>query len=288
MAGELGLDRGRAIPASEARADPRDRRRARRESVRLHGRSEPGRPRPSRSSVVAVSAGSRRRLVGLAFGDERLGGEHQADNAGRVLQGGAHDLHRVDDALVEQVAVFTGGGVVTEVALALAHLVEDDRAFFARVLHDLAEGLLDRAADDRDAELLLVAHLELVEGLLRADERDAAAGDDAFFDRRAGRVERVFDAGLLLLHLGLGGCADLDDRDAADELGEALLELLAVVVGGGVLDLGADLGDAALDLILLALAADDGGVVLVDRDAFGAAEIGDRDVLELEAELFGR
>ncbi len=33
----------------------------------------------------------------------------------------------------------------------------------------------------------------------------------------------------------------LIDRDAADELRQALLELLAVVVAGGVLDLGADL-----------------------------------------------
>ena len=138
-----------------------------------------------------------------------------------------------------------------------------------------------------DAELLLVVELERVERRLRADERDAAAGDDALFDGRAGRVERVFDAGLLLLHLGLGGCADLDDRDAADELREALLELLAIVVGRGVLDLGADLGDAALDLVLVAGAVDDRGVVLVDGDALGAAEVGDRDVLELEAELLG-
>ncbi len=123
--------------------------------------------------------------------------------------------------------------------------------------------------------------------VLRADERHAAAGDDAFFDGRAGRVERVFDARLLLLHLGLGGSADLDDRDAADELREALLELLAVVVGRGVLDLRADLGDAALDLVLLARAVDDRGVVLVDRDALGAAEIAHGDVLELEAELLG-
>ncbi len=35
----------------------------------------------------------------------------------------------------------------------------------------------------------------------RADERHAAARDDALFDGRAGRVERVLDAGLLLLHL---------------------------------------------------------------------------------------
>jgi hypothetical protein len=33
---------------------------------------------------------------------------------------------------------------------------------------------------------------------------------------------------LLLLHLRLGGRADLDDGDAARELGQALLELLAV------------------------------------------------------------
>jgi DNA primase len=46
---------------------------------------------------------------------------------------------------------------------------------------------------------------------------------------------------LLLLHLGLGRGADLDDRDAAGQLREALLELLAVEVGVGVLDLGLEL-----------------------------------------------
>src|SRR4029078_8919529 len=127
--------------------------------------------------------------------------------------------------------------------------------------------------------------LETVERGLRADERDAAAGDDALFDGRAGRVERALDAGLLLLHLGLGRSADLDDRDAADELREALLELLAIVVGRRVLDLGADLLLARLDLVLLALAADDRRVVLVDDHGLGAAEGRDRDALELEAEL---
>ena len=81
-----------------------------------------------------------------------------------------------------------------------------------------------------------------VERRLRAEQRDAAAGHDALFDRRARRVQRVLDARLLLLHLGLGRRADLDHRDAAGELREALLELLAVVVGGGLLDLRADLG----------------------------------------------
>src|SRR5262249_35722465 len=163
----------------------------------------------------------------------------------------------------------------------------DDRALLAGVGGDLAEGLLDGAADDVDAEALLVADLELLQRGLGADERHAAAGDDALLHGRAGRVERVLDAGLLLLHLGLGGRADLDHGDAADELGQALLELLAVVVAGGVLDLGPDLLLPRLDLVLLAAAAHDGGVVLVDEDGLGAAEVAHGDVLQLEAELLG-
>ena len=128
---------------------------------------------------------------------------------------------------------------------------------------------------------------ELVDILCRADESNAAAGDDAFLDRRAGGVHGVLNASLLLLHLGLGCGADLDDGDAADQLGEALLELLAVVVGGGLVDLVADLLDAAFDGLGVALAFDDGGVVLVDGDALGAAEVLELHVLELDAEVFG-
>src|SRR6202023_2302532 len=64
----------------------------------------------------------------------------------------------------------------------------------------------------------------------------------AFLARRSARgVEHVLDAVLLLLDLDLGAAADADHRDAAGELGKALLQLLAVVVGGGFLDLRLDL-----------------------------------------------
>src|SRR4029079_613700 len=92
---------------------------------------------------------------------------------------------------------------------------------------------------------------------------------------------------LLLLHLRLGGRADLDDGDTAGELREALLQLLAVEVGVGVLDLRLDLVDAALDGVRLARAVDDGRVVLRDDDATGTAELRDLRVLELEAHLLG-
>ncbi len=92
---------------------------------------------------------------------------------------------------------------------------------------------------------------------------------------------------LLLLELDLGGRADLQDRDTAGQLGEALLQLLAVVVGVGVLDLGLDLVDATLDVVLGAGALDDRGLVLRDDDLAGTAEQVERDVLELQADLFG-
>ena len=119
------------------------------------------------------------------------------------------------------------------------------------------------------------------------EQRDAAARHDALLEGRAGGLQRVLDAVLLLLHLGLGGRADLHDGDAAGELGEALLELLAIEVGVGVLDLGLDLVDAALDGVGVAGAVDDRRVVLGDDDAAGAAELRDLRVLELEAHLLG-
>ena len=104
---------------------------------------------------------------------------------------------------------------------------------------------------------------------------------------RAGGVQGVLDAGLLFLHLGLGGGADIDDGHAAHDLGQALGELLAVVVRGGLLDLGADLLHAALDLVGLAGAVHDGGVFLVDDHALGRAEIVDGHVLQLHARVLG-
>src|SRR5437667_424252 len=92
-------------------------------------------------------------------------------------------------------------------------------------------------------------------GLL--DHRRLRGEDDALLHRRAGRRDGVLDAVLLLLELDLGCRADLDHRDASTELRQALLELLAVPVGVGLVDLSLDLVDATLDVLLGAAALDD-------------------------------
>src|SRR5690606_4222642 len=93
------------------------------------------------------------------------------------------------------------------------------------------------------------------------------------------------DAILALLHLDLGRTADLDHRNAAGELRQTLLQLLAVVVGSRLLDLRLDLLHAGVDVRLLAGTVDDRRVVLVDRHLLGAAEHVQRDRLELDAQV---
>ena len=227
------------------------------------------------------------RLVGLLLrdlADEGLGGEQQRGDRGRVLQRGADDLGRVDDAGLDQVLVLVGLGVEALVApSSRGPWPRPRRPRGRRCPRSGAAAPRARAGRCATPTASSPAAFTAVDRLRRAQQRDAAAGDDALLDRRLGRVHRVLDAGLLLLHLGLGRRADLDHRHAADQLGQPLLQLLAVVVGGRLLDLGADLLDPALDVLGLAGALDDRGVVLVDRDLLGLAEVVELDVLELDA-----
>ncbi|MEZ5342533.1 MAG: hypothetical protein R2706_14100 [Acidimicrobiales bacterium] len=88
------------------------------------------------------------------------------------------------------------------------------------------------------------------------------------------------------LELNLGGCTDLDNGNAACQLGESLPELLTVPVRIGVSDFGLDLRDTTIDVGLVAAAFDDGGVVLGDDNLASRAEHVERDAAELEPNFF--
>src|SRR5208283_4992535 len=152
---------------------------------------------------------------------------------------------------------------------------------------DLAQRLFESAADNVATDLLVAFELQSLDGFAAAHQRYAAAGDNAFLDRSAGGMHCVLNAGFLFLHFGFGGRADFDDGNAAHQLRQPLLQLLLVVVAGGLFDLAADFLHPALDVARLALALDDGGVVLVDGDLLGLAEIVHMNVLQLDAEVFG-
>ncbi len=157
----------------------------------------------------------------------------------------------------------------------------------ARIAGDLANQSGQRLAHDVDAAgLVVIDALEAIKRLGGIEQSRAAARDDAFFDSRAGCVESVIDAILALLDFNFRRAADLDDGNAASQLRQAFLQLFLVIVRGGVLDLLTDLLGAALDRVMVASAIDDDGVVLVDGDALGGAQHGERDAFQLDAQIF--
>src|SRR5579862_3791752 len=255
-----------------------------------------GRPSQALASASALHhpahvrhAGADRNVLLRCLGDDRLGGEDVLRDRRSVLQRRAGDHRRIADPALEQILDLAGLDVQAEALLRRPHLLDDDRALEARVVRELAERLLESAEDDLRTRLLVALELAEKIGADRirgVDERDTATRNLALFEGRAGSLQRVLDA-VLLLHLRLGRSADLDDGDAARQLREALLELLAVEVGVGVLDLGLQLLDAALDRLRVAGPVDDRRRVLVDDDATGVAELRELRVLELEAHLLG-
>src|SRR5690606_33689428 len=80
---------------------------------------------------------------------------------------------------------------------------------------------------------------------------------------------------------------DLDHGNATGQLGHALLQLLAIVVRGGLFDLGLDLLDARLDASGFAGAVDDGGVLLGDLHLLGAAQVLDGGLFQRQAHFLG-
>jgi hypothetical protein len=97
----------------------------------------------------------------------------------------------------------------------LKDLADDDRTVLAGIDGDLARRPGNRLFDDLDAMLLVfIVRAHVLERPGGAQQRHAAAWQDAFLDRGAGRMHRVIDAILTLLDLDLGRTADAYGFDA--------------------------------------------------------------------------
>src|ERR687894_448362 len=236
--------------------------------------------------AAVATAGHGRSVLLRLVGDDGLGGEEERRDGGGVLQRRAGHLGGVDDPAGDQVHVLTAGGVEAPAGVGVADLLRDDATLEAGVDRDLLQRRLERDAHDVGTGRLVTLELELVERDCRGlRESDATTGDDALFDGGLRVAHRVLDAVLALLELDLGRGAGLDDGDATGQLGQALLQLLAVVVGVRLLDLGADLVHPAGDLVAVTGALDDRRLVLGDDDLAGPAQQRDVGGVELEADL---
>src|SRR5579864_3779918 len=240
------------------------------------------------SAHAAWRAGMAVLLVLRSLSHHDFRREQQPRHRSGVLQRKTRHLGRIQDAFFEHVPELARGRVPPESALAFLDPVENHRGILAGVVDDLAQRLLDGAGEDADTDVLvLVRRLELFEYTLDADQGHAATGHHALLDRGTRGVQRVLDARLLLLHLDLGGCTHLDHGDAARKLRDALLQLLLVVIGGGLFGLLPDRLDASLDVGGLAGAVDDRGVLFLHDDLLRLAQIVQGRLLERQSDLIG-
>ena len=88
------------------------------------------------------------------------------------------------------------------------------------------------AGNDIHAGFFIAADLgsHFFNGFDRTNHYNAAAWYDTFFGSRARCVDSVFDQIVTFLHFGFGVGTGANDGNAAGQLGQAFLELLAVVI----------------------------------------------------------
>ncbi len=134
----------------------------------------------------------RRRRWFRQFGDHGFRCDQQARNRCRILKCGANDLGRIDNALLNQIAIFARLRVIAEfILLFLQYPADHNRTVLTSIQRDLPRGPGDRLLDDLDSGLLIsVGCGQLCKRLGRTEERNAATWLDSFLDRGTSGVER--------------------------------------------------------------------------------------------------
>ena len=148
------------------------------------------------SGLTCGHSGSR---LGFVY-QNALGREEQARDRGGVLQSDACHLGRVYDTSLAQVLILVGAGIIAEVALALAYLVDHHGAFTSSVGYNLAQGFLNGALHDLDTCLLIgVSALQVLQGSQGADVSGTTTRYDTFLENASSDATRQtnWTAGLL-------------------------------------------------------------------------------------------
>src|SRR5699024_5552042 len=212
-----------------------------------------------------------------------------SDGSG-VLQGGAGHLGGIHNAVGNHVHILLCIGVVTVANLAaVADLLVHHGAIHAGILRNLTDRSLESHGDDPGAGLLVAGQGldQLLHSGNGVDLSGTAAGHDAFLHGCTGSIQSVLHPELLLLHGNLGLGTNLDYSHAAGQLGQTLLELLPVIVGGGGGDGSPDGVSPVSNSLSVACAVHDGGGVLGDHNLTAAAQVRQLGLGELHVQLAG-
>jgi hypothetical protein len=189
---------------------------------------------------------------GISVTSAEVDQDHGCDGA-CILNGAACHLGRVDDAGFQHVDVAIGNYIVACGIFAFdvqaANLLDHNGPSRPALPAIMRIGSSSARRRILIAGRSIAFQVHLVQGRNGVDQRNTATGDNALFHSGAGGAQRILNAMLLFLELGLGGCANTDDGNAAGQLGQTLLQLLTIIVAGAGLRLGTDLIDATFDVV---------------------------------------
>jgi len=153
-------------------------------------------------------------MGGMGLSNHGIGCEHQTGYRSSVLKCCTRYLGGINNAHFEHVAIASVGSVVAIVTFALEDLGNDNAGLITCIGNDEAQRLFNSAHHDLDASILIGVASSYLGCATCTQERNATASHDTFFDCSTGRMQCIFDTGLLFFHLNFGCCADADDCNA--------------------------------------------------------------------------
>ena len=159
----------------------------------VHGCMPPSGRFKSKQGASRRSTFRERRLGWRFFfwdiGNGRFGQQQDTGHGNRIFQGNTHDFGRIDDAGFVHVDISIGGRIKANVARLRQHARNDHAGVHRRVFRNAPRRCFQGPAQYLQAG----ADIALLPGFLggdqrhRFEQREAAAGDNPFGDRRAGR-----------------------------------------------------------------------------------------------------
>ena len=127
---------------------------------------------------------------------------------------------------------------------------------------------------------------EIVQPISKLQQCAASSGNDPFLHGCSGGVEGILDPQLAVLEFGFRRCPNLDHGNSAGQLGDALLELFAVVIRIGGLKFAADCGHTITNGLAVIIVGDDCCGFLTDGDATCLAQVFQGDFVESHGLVF--
>src|SRR5258705_7502065 len=198
-------------------------------------------------------------VVVRLLGDQRLRRQDQAGDGGRIANRAVADLDRIDDAGLDKIDGCTIACIEAVAILGLSdfrHLCFTIQAGIGgNVKKWAAKRALKQLRSLPDAAFQPFDHL--VKLWRNFEQGEAAPRHDAFLNRGAGRADCILNQPSAAPLLDLRCTARQDHRCAAGQLGDALLEFVALDIFRGRIILAHDLFAARGNFLGVAIARGD-------------------------------